>query len=216
MDNVGFSIIIISHLCWPWFQHLFCFTQSTTLINSPSLSLPLPLSIYLSMSIYICLHICLSVCLSIYLYIYHLSNNSLDRLFKSSRPGFVVQLEGRQCKVVSHYSGTQYSSPGEIDQEQSRRFPTHLVRRHRQKYHQNISLFEEIMKLGIWVAYPTRIILRSGPNSETPSGSRHLEFQNGRHSEHINLPNSKTMIDRNLLFVASPPFLGVRNLIKPI
>ena len=130
-------------------------------------------SIYLSMYIYICLYICLSV----YLYIYHLSNNSLAHLFKSSRPGFVVQLEGRQCKVVSHYSGTQYISPGEIDQEQSRRFPTHLVRRHRQKYHQNISLFEEIMKLGIWVGYPTRIILRSGPNSETPSGNRHLNFK---------------------------------------
>ena len=92
-----------------------------------------------------------------------------------------------------------------------------IVRRHRQKYHQNISLFEEIMKLGIWVGYPTRIILRSGPNSETPPGGRHLEFQNGHHSEHINLPNSKRMIDRNVLFVASPPsFLGARNLIKPI
>ena len=59
------------------------------------------------------------------------------------------------------------------------------------------------MKLGIWD--PTRIILRSGPNSETPPGGSHLEFQNGRHSEHINLPTSKTMIDRNVLFVASPP-----------
>ena len=64
------------------------------------------------------------------------------------------------------------------------------------------------MKLGIWVGYPTRIILRSGPNFETSSGGRHLEFQNGRHSEHINLPNSKTMIDRNVLFVASPIFRG--------
>ena len=67
------------------------------------------------------------------------------------------------------------------------------------------------MKLGIWVGIPTRIILRSGPNSETPPGGRHLEFQNGRHSAHINLPNSKPMIDRNVLFVASPQY-DVRHL----
>ena len=64
------------------------------------------------------------------------------------------------------------------------------------------------MKLGIWVGYPTRIILRSGPNSETPPGGRLLDFQNGSHSEHINLPNSKTMIDKNVLFVARPIFRG--------
>ena len=77
-----------------------------------------------------------------------------------------------------------------------------LVRRHRQKYHQNISLFEEIMKLGIWVGYPTTIILISGPNSETPPGGRHLVFQNGHHSEHINLLNSKTMIETFCMWLA--------------
>ena len=76
-----------------------------------------------------------------------------------------------------------------------------IVRRHSHR------IFE-IMKLGIWVGFPTRIILRSGPNSETPPDGRHLEFQNGRHSEDINLPNSKPMIDRNVLFVASPHLYG--------
>ena len=33
------------------------------------------------------------------------------------------------------------------------------------------------MKLGIWVGYPTRIILRSGPNSETPLVAAILKFK---------------------------------------
>jgi len=40
------------------------------------------------------------------------------------------------------------------------------------------------MKLGTLIEDPCRIIFRLGPNSETPSGGRHLEFQYGRHIAH--------------------------------
>jgi len=40
------------------------------------------------------------------------------------------------------------------------------------------------MKLGTLIEDPCRIIFRLGPNSETPSGGRHFEFQYGRHIAH--------------------------------
>jgi len=40
------------------------------------------------------------------------------------------------------------------------------------------------MKLGTLIEDPCRIIFRLGPNFETPSGGRHLEFQYGRHIAH--------------------------------
>ena len=48
----------------------------------------------------------------------------------------------------------------------------------------NISLCGEIMTLGTLIEDPCRIIFRLGPNSETPPGGRHLEFQYGRHIAH--------------------------------
>jgi len=49
------------------------------------------------------------------------------------------------------------------------------------KISQNISRCVEIMKLGTLGGDPSMIIFRLGPNSETPPGGRHLEFQDGRH-----------------------------------
>jgi len=40
------------------------------------------------------------------------------------------------------------------------------------------------MKLGTLIEDPCRIIFRLGPNSETPPGGRHLEFQYGCHIAH--------------------------------
>ena len=41
------------------------------------------------------------------------------------------------------------------------------------------------MKLGTLIQDLCRIIFRLGPNSETPPGGRHLEFQYGRHIAYI-------------------------------
>ena len=56
-----------------------------------------------------------------------------------------------------------------------------LVQRLSRKIWQNISVCGEIMKLGTLIGDSCSIIFRLGPNSETPPGVRHLEFQYGRH-----------------------------------
>jgi len=47
------------------------------------------------------------------------------------------------------------------------------------------------MKLGTLIEDTHGIICRLGPNSETPTGGRHLEFQYGRHIAHTFAYNLK-------------------------
>ena len=68
----------------------------------------------------------------------------------------------------------------------------------------NISLCREIMKLGTLVGDPCRIIFRLGPNSETPPGGRHFEFQYGRHIAHTFAYNYETKADTGRM-------LGIRD-----
>jgi len=72
------------------------------------------------------------------------------------------------------------------------------------------------MKLGTLIQDPCRIIFRLGPNSETPPGGRHLEFQYGRHIAHIFAYNSETKADRNVIPVPTPTFLGSKNPAKSL
>ena len=67
------------------------------------------------------------------------------------------------------------------------------------------------MKFGTLIQDPCRIIFRLGPNSETPPGGRHLEFQYGRHIAHVFAYNFKTKADRNVIPVPTPTFSGSRN-----
>jgi len=55
------------------------------------------------------------------------------------------------------------------------------------------------MKLGTLVADTCRIIYQLGPTSQTPSGVRHLELQNGRHTRHIFAYNFETKADINVI-----------------
>ena len=59
------------------------------------------------------------------------------------------------------------------------------------------------MKRGTVIEDPCRINFRLGPNSETPPGGRHLEFQYGRHIAHIFDFNFETKADRNVIPVQS-------------
>jgi len=54
------------------------------------------------------------------------------------------------------------------------------------------------MKLGTLIEDPCVIIFRLGPNSKTPPGGRHLEFQYGRHIVHTFAYNFETKTDRNV------------------
>jgi len=65
------------------------------------------------------------------------------------------------------------------------------------------------MKLGTLIEDPCRINFRLRPNSETPPGGRHLEFQYGRHIAHIFAYNFETKADRNVIPVPTPHF-GVK------
>ena len=62
------------------------------------------------------------------------------------------------------------------------------------------------MKLGTQVGYPKRIIFRLRPNSETPPGGRHIEFQYGGHIEQFFGYNFETKEDRSAIFVPTPIF----------
>jgi len=64
------------------------------------------------------------------------------------------------------------------------------------------------MKLGTLVRDPCRIIFRLGPNSETPRGGRHIEFQYGCHIAHTFACNFETKTDRNVILMPTPTFLG--------
>jgi len=72
------------------------------------------------------------------------------------------------------------------------------------------------MKLGTLIGDPCRINFRLGPNSETPPGGRHLEFQYGRHIAHIFACNFETKADRNVIPVPTPTFSGSRNPAKSL
>jgi len=72
------------------------------------------------------------------------------------------------------------------------------------------------MKLGTFVKDPCRIIFRLGPNSETPPGGRHLEFQYGSHISHTFAYNFETKADRNVISVANPTFSGSRNPVESL
>jgi len=80
----------------------------------------------------------------------------------------------------------------------------------------NISLCGEIMKLGTPIEDPCRIIFRLGPNSETPPGGRHLDFQYGRHIAHTFAYNFETKADRNVIPVPTPTFSESRNAAKSL
>jgi len=58
---------------------------------------------------------------------------------------------------------------------------------------------------------PCRIIFRLGPNSETPPGSRHLEFQYDRHNGHTLANNFETKAERNVISVTTLTFSGSGN-----
>ena len=64
------------------------------------------------------------------------------------------------------------------------------------------------MKLGTLIGDPCRIIFRLGPNSETPPGGRHLEFQYGRHIARTFAYNFETKANRNVIPVLTPHFRG--------
>jgi len=64
------------------------------------------------------------------------------------------------------------------------------------------------MKLGTLIEDPCRIIFRLGPNSETPPGGRHLDFQYGRHIAHTFAYNFETKADTNVIPVPTPHFWG--------
>ena len=70
------------------------------------------------------------------------------------------------------------------------------------------------MKLDTLIEDPCRINFRLGPNSETPPGGRHLEFQYGRHIAHIFAYNFETNADRNVIPVPTPTFSGLRNRVE--
>ena len=72
------------------------------------------------------------------------------------------------------------------------------------------------MKLGTLIEDPCRVIFRLGPNSETPPGGRHLEFQYGRHIAHIFAYNFETKADRNVIPVPITTFSGLRNPAKSL
>ena len=62
------------------------------------------------------------------------------------------------------------------------------------------------MKLGTLRGDSRTIIFRLGPNSETPPGGRHLEFQYGRHIVHTFAYNFETKADKNMISVPTPTF----------
>ena len=70
------------------------------------------------------------------------------------------------------------------------------------------------MKLGTLIEDPCRIIFRLGPNSETPPGGRHLEFQYGCHIACTFAYNCETKAGRNVIPVPTPTFSGSRNPVK--
>jgi len=73
------------------------------------------------------------------------------------------------------------------------------------------------MKLSSLVGDRCRIIFRlGGPNSETPPGGRHFEFQYGRHIAHTFAYNFETKADRNVILMPTPTFLGSRNPVKSL
>jgi len=72
------------------------------------------------------------------------------------------------------------------------------------------------MKLSTLIEDPYRINFRLGPNSETPPGGRHLEFQYGRHIAHIFAYNFETKAYRNVIPVPTPTFSGLRNPAKSL
>jgi len=72
------------------------------------------------------------------------------------------------------------------------------------------------MKLGTLIQDPCKIIFRLGPNSETPPGGRHLEFQYGRHIAHTFAYNSETKADRNAIPTANHTFWGVKEYSKDV
>jgi len=72
------------------------------------------------------------------------------------------------------------------------------------------------MKLGTLIEDPCVIIFRLGPNSETPPGGRHLEFQYGRHIVHTFAYNFETKTDRNVISVPTPTFLVSKNPAKSL